>query len=266
MQKFQFKSSGYWFALPLIVILLASCATTKDVKYFEDMQDSVRYATVAKAAFTDPVIQTDDILSIVIQTIDPQVSQIVNQGVAVSSSASGSSVSAISGYLVDKNGNVELPIIGMVKLAGLTTDQARELIREKIGGFYKAPTVQVRFANFKVTVIGEVNRPSTYTMPNEKVTILDAIGLAGDLTIYGRRDNILLTRANANGKQDFVRLNLNSSDIYKSPYFYLKQNDMIYVEPNKAKIATTDAAKSRTTALLTSAISLTVIIIARLIK
>jgi len=265
MQKFHLKWYKSWFTLPLI-ILLASCATTKNVKYFEDMPDSLRYAIVTKATFTDPVIQTDDILSIVIQTADPQTSQVMNQGVALSNSESGTSVSAISGYLVDKNGNVELPIIGMVKLAGLTTDQARDLIRRKTESLYKSPTVQVRFANFKVTVIGEVNRPSTYTMPNEKVTVLDAIGLAGDLTIYGRRDNILLTRADANGKQEFVRLNLNSSDIYRSPYFYLKQNDMIYVEPNKAKIATTDAAKSRTTALLTSAISLTVIIIARLIK
>lgn len=267
MQKFQLKWYRFGFVLPLIIILLASCATTKNVKYFEDMQDSVKYATVAKAAFNDPVIQTDDILSIVIQWYDPQTSQIMNLGAAVNTSASAATTSAVNGYLVNKNGEVDLPMLGMVKLAGLTTDQAREIIHSKTETLYKSATVQVRFANFKITVMGEVNRPSTYTMPNEKVTILDAIGLAGDLTIYGRRDNILLTRPAANGsKQEFARLNLNSSDIYNSPYFYLKQNDLIYVEPNKAKIATTDASKTRSTALITSAISLVIIIIARLIK
>lgn len=266
MQKNQIKWHRSWLVLPLIVMLLASCSTTKNVKYFEDIPDSVKFKTVNRIAFTDPVIQTDDILSIVIQTSDPQTSHIMNQGVAISNSASGASAAAISGYLVDKNGNVELPLIGLVKLAGLTTEQARDVIRTKTESLYKTPTVQVRFANFKVTVMGEVNRPSTYTMPNEKVTILDAIGLAGDLTIYGRRDNIEVGRTNAEGKQVIARLNLNSTDIFQNPYFYLKQNDWIYVEPNKAKIATTDAAKSRTTALITSAISLTVIIIARLIK
>ena len=127
------------------------------------------------------------------------------------------------------------------------------------------PTVQVRYANFKITVIGEVARPATYTVPNERISIIDVLGYAGDLTIYGKRENVLLIRDTIGGKQ-FIRLNLNSSDIFKSPYFYLRQNDVVYIEPNEAKIATTDAARTRTLAVVGTVLSLLIVITSRLIK
>lgn len=243
--------------------------TTKNVTYFRDIPDSIKQLTIKISDFKDPQIQPDDILSIVIQTIDPQSSSTVNQPNAApiggTNTISGNAAPTTLGYLIDKNGIVSIPIIGDVKLAGMSTSQARDAIREKAEKYYISPNVQVRFANFKITVIGEVMKPATYTVPNERVSVLDAIGFAGDLSIYGKRENILLIRDSVGAKQ-FVRLNLNSSELFKSPYFYLRQNDVIYVEPNEAKIATTDAARTRTLAVMGSVISLLIVIAARLLR
>ena len=265
--KFPRKLIPVLLFLTTFGLFLSSCVVTKKTVYFSNLPDSVRGVSVLPAEFKEPVIQTDDILSINIQTIDPESTAAVNQ-VSVAMPAVGiSSASAIgnqtvAGFLVDKEGTIEISMIGKVKVAGLTTFQARELIRTKAQRYFHNPTVHVRFANFKVTVIGEVAKPATYTVPNEKVSLLDAIGLAGDLTIYGKRENILLVREN-NGKKEFERFNLNSSDIFQSPYFYLKQNDVIYVEPNKAKVATTNAARTQTISLIGSAISVLIVLFSR---
>lgn len=253
---------GIWF--------LVACTSTKNIPYFTDLNDSIPQSRVPQAAFTDPVIQPDDILNITIQTVDPEATAAVNQksvteAALAASSASNVGNQEISGFLVDKNGEVEIPMLGTIKVAGLTTFEARRVIREKAKSYFVEPAVQVRFANFKVTLIGEVSRPATYNMPNERVSILDALGLAGDLTIYGKRENVLLIRDTGRGEKEMVRFNLNSSNIFQSPYFYLKQNDVIYVEPNKAKVAATDAARNRTYAIMTSAFSVITIIITRLL-
>lgn len=252
------------------VFVLASCTSTKNIPYFQNLPDSVAYSRAPQAKFTEPVIQPDDILNINIQTVDPGAAAAVNQK-SITESALGASSAGnfgqqqVSGFLVDKNGEVEIPVIGNIKLAGLTTFQARELIRDKAAAFFVKPSVQVRFVNFKVTVIGEVVRPATYTVPNEKVTILDALGLAGDLTIYGKRENVLLIRDSGGKEKELVRFNLNSSDLFQSPYYYLRQNDVIYVEPNKAKIATTDASRTRTYAILGSVLSVLIVVASRLL-
>ncbi|BAU55402.1 polysaccharide biosynthesis/export family protein [Mucilaginibacter gotjawali] len=229
------------------IALFSSCTDYNKILYLKDIPDSLQTRTTQLAKYKDPVIQSDDILSIIILTIDPQTAAIINQGQAAPQGAlPGASVSMqqINGYLVDKNGNVSLPIIGQVKIAGLTTTEARQLISNKVAEFYKDPNVQVRFANFKVTVLGEVARPSTYILPNEKNTVLDALGLAGDITIYGKKDNVLLIRDSLNSKV-YVRLNLNSSKTLQSPYFYLRQNDVIYVEPTKSKLVASDATQTK---------------------
>jgi polysaccharide biosynthesis/export protein len=257
------------FSVLLIAILstLSSCTTTRNTTYFQDIPDSTLYRKVPTAAFAEPIIQSDDILSINIQTIEPEAGSNIGRGnlssAIAASSASSIGNQAISGFLVDKNGFVELPLLGKVRLGGLTTFQAREQIRSIAEKEFKSPAVQVRFANYKITVIGEVARPATYTIPNEKVSILDALGLAGDLTIYGRRDNILLIRDHGD-KKEMVRLNIGSTDLLKSPYYYLKQNDVIYIEPNKAKVATNNAARTQIIAISTSVISLMVVVISRL--
>ncbi|TCC94201.1 hypothetical protein EZ428_05330 [Pedobacter frigiditerrae] len=252
-----------------LIGLLASCASTKKVSYFQDIPLTGGSQIKTMATFTEPVIQADDILSINILSIDPQSTMVVNQGTSLQSlggttnSATATAAQQASAFLVDKNGEVELVGIGKLKLAGLTTFEAKNLIRTKVAALYNKPSVEVRFANFKITVLGEVNRPAVYTMPNEKVTFLDALGLAGDMTIFGRRENVMLIRDNA-GKKEFIRFDLNSTEFINSPYFYLKQNDVIYVEPNKGKAASLNAARTQTYAIIGSALSVLVILFSRL--
>jgi len=236
-----------------------------------DFPDTSKPIVVKTVPFKEPIIQGDDILSINIQTIDPQANLIFSQP-SISSSASsataalglggGGGTQQVTGYLVDKEGNVQIPIIGKVKLAGLTTIIARDSVTNRLQKFYKDPIVDVRFANFKITVLGEVLKPGAYTVPNERTSILDALGLAGDLTIYGRRENVLLIRDSSDQKQ-MVRLNLNSKNLISSPYFYLKQSDIVYVEPNKAKAAALDAAKTRNYAIAASIITLLIVVATR---
>jgi len=251
------------FAL-LLPIAFASCVSNKNIAYFQDIQ-AVNQAKLENAAsFTEPVIQTDDILSINIFTLNPQTGLVINQAAATPLLGGNSSTSLgqqqTTGFLVDKNGEIELALVGKVKVAGLTTYQARELVRDRVGTFYKEPNVQLRFANFKVSVLGEVSSPSAYSLPNEKVSVLDALSLAGDLTIYGKRENVLIVRDN-NGKKEFARLNLNSSEIFSSPFYYLKQNDVIYVEPNKRKVSASNSAQIQTIGVLASVVSVIVLAI-----
>lgn len=250
--------------------MYSSCGSTKNVPYFQDVSLSGNSSLAEKAVFKEPIIQPDDILSISIFTIDPNTSMVVNQvGTQAISNNSANGSGALSatqanaGFLVDKNGEIELSIIGKVKLLGLTTLEAKELIRDKAALNYKDPNVQVRFSNFKVTILGEVLRPATYTVPNEKVSVLDALGLAGDLTIYGKRENILLIRDN-NGEKQFARLNLNSAELFNSPYFYLKQNDVIYIEPNKGKAASLNTARTQTFAIIGTALSVLIVLFSRI--
>lgn len=234
--------------LLLAVLLTSSCGVTKKTVYFNDMADTTGVRKLTPAVFEEPVILPDDIVRIQVQTLAPEA--------PVTDAASVN-------YLVDKEGFVQLPLIGALKIAGLTTIQARELVREKAAKYYQSPTVQLQLTNFKVTVLGEVARPAVYTMPNERVTLLDVLGLAGDLTIYGKRSNVLLVRSTGPQKE-FVRFNLNSSSIYQSPYFYLKQNDMIYVEPGKGKIAANNTGRTQAIAIIGSVVSVLIVALSRL--
>lgn len=249
-------------------LFLGSCSTPKNISYFKDVPDTVRQKMVDLATYSTPVIQADDILQVTIQTLDPASTALMNQQNQPTWPAAGASGAAvpntanIPGYLVDKEGYVTLPLVGKIMAKGKTTAAIQEEIRTKAAEFYKDPVVNVRFSNFKVTVLGEVTRPSTYVMPNEKVTLLDALGMAGDLTIYGKRENVLLIRE-VEGKKEFVRFNLNSSNLFTSPYYYLQQGDVVYVEPNKSKVVSTDAARLRNITIVTSVLTLLVVIFSR---
>ena len=236
-----------------VSFFFGACKTTKVVPYFSDFPDTARPAVTKTVPFKNPLIQPDDVLSITLQTIDNVVSAPVNttNTTDVNSGSTGAGGQNISGYLVDKNGLVELPFIGKIKVSGLTTAEARDTITNAADKLFNSPIVNVRLVNFKITVLGEVNRPSTYVMPSEKVTIFDAIGVAGDLTLYGRRENILLVRDSTGENRQMVRLNLNSKNIMSSPYFYLQPNDLIYVEPNQDRIVSSDAVTSRRLSILT---------------
>ena len=267
---YKMKINQILYSLVFGLIFLSSCASIKNVKYFNDIADTTTITRLADLKYTEPKILPDDILSINIQTVDPAATQTLAQGnvqnAAIGATSTGSTGGqTIAGYLVDYQGNIEMPVLGKIKVSELTTEQARNLIRDKSSQFYKNPTVNLRFANFKITILGEVTKPGTYVVSNEKVNILDALGLAGDLTIYGKRENVVLIRQQDNGARQLIRLNLTKSDVLNSPYYFLKQNDYIYVEPSKSKIAASDAIQNRSVSIITavtaSLISLIAIII-----
>jgi len=248
-----------------LIFMCNSCVSTKNITYFQDLSASKSSTLESTAKFVEPVIQSDDILSISIITIDPQSAAVVNQSNTLQGAGTSTSISRteIQGFLVDRNGDIDLALIGKLKVAGLTTYQATEKVRELAARDFKDPKVSVRFANFKVSVLGEVNKPAAYSLPNEKVTILDALSLAGDLTLYGKRENILVIREQ-NGKKEMGRLNINSSAMFSSPYYYLRQNDVIYVEPVNAKVSALNAPVRSNIGIAFSAISIVVLIATRL--
>lgn len=264
------------FVVITFLLTLHSCTTIKNYKYFEDISDTAKITRLANNFYKEPTIQVDDILYILIQTSDPLNGNLVNavnipigsatpySNVFSSTSSSAGNQSVVYGYLVNKKGMVTIPVLGDATLEGLTTAQARDLILEQARKYYKEPSVTVRYANFKITVLGEVQRPGTYTVPSEKINLLDALGYAGDLTIYGDRTNVLLMRRQADGATIAYRLNLNNSAIFKSPNFYLRQNDELYITPTKAKITSSDAAQARNITIITSALTVLVVLLTRI--
>ena len=255
----------------LFFINLVSCEVQR-VAYFQDVKDSTTAKKILQTITPAPaVVRIDDVLNITIQTLDPQANSVLNQGnLPINSGAvSGmgernASQSTVAGYLVDKDGYVHLPYIGDVLIKDLTTQQVKDLVTQKISVYFKDPVVNVRFTNYKITVLGEVRNPTTFLIPNENPTIFDALGLAGDITLAGRRDNVMLIRSNANGQKEIVRLNLDSTTAISSPYFYLKPNDVLYVEPTEDKIVGESNYRIRDIAIISSFLSLMIVIVARL--
>ncbi len=255
-----------------VICSLFSCKVQR-VGYFRDIPDSTTAGAKFLAAVSPqaPVVNSDDVLNITIQTLDPTANTVLNQGnLPINSGAvtgnGNLNQAAIAGYLVDKSGYVHLPYIGDVQVKGKTTGEVRNDITEKISVYFKDPVVNVRFSNYKITVLGEVRNPTTFLIPNENPTVIDALGLAGDITLYGRRDNVMLIRTDENGKREIARLNLDSSKIISSPYFYLRPNDVLYVEPTADRIQSISAYRTRDIAVIGSALSLMIIIMARLIR
>jgi polysaccharide biosynthesis/export protein len=242
--------------------LFSSCVSSKKISYFNYLPDTLNSPmTLQLSQYTDPRIQTNDLLQVSVQTIDPQGASMMGAQQGATYNTQGSQGGAtVPGYLVDKNGEIELPLVGRIKLAGLTTSEARNAIAQKASQYYKSPVVNVRFANFNITVLGEVNKPGQYTVPNEKASVLDAIGMAGDLTIFGRRNDILLLREEGNEKKA-IKLDLNSKEFFQSPYFYLKQHDVVYVSPTKNRAASADVTTGRTLSFVSLGLTLLTVII-----
>ena len=254
---------------------IQSCKSYKNVPYFQNVSDSAymyrRGIDLSAEPYKDILIQQDDILQVAVVTLDASTGmnaanngqmEMIQDPLSTSNPLANNANRNVAGYLVDKEGNIELPVAGKVKVSGLSTSDAKEAIRKKVLQFYKEPVVNVRLANFKVTVLGEVLRPGSYLVASEKATVLDALGLAGDMTIYGKRENVMLVRRDGD-KQKMIRFNLNSTDIIQSPYYYLRQGDVVYVEPGKGKAAATDASVVRTYGIIASTLSLLVIIASR---
>ncbi len=257
------KQKQYFFYLLFVIaggsLFFSSCTVYNDVRYMKDIPKSSTPSpaeVVAKGTDTfEPIkIIPYDIVQVSINTLDPQINAIFNQ-----SSEGIAGNSANSGTLVDKDGIIVIPVIGKVHVAGLTTSQARDTINQIANLYLKDPIVNVRIANFKITVIGEVSKPSQIIISDEKVSVFDAIGLAGELSIYGRRKNVMLIRHHDN-EQTYVRLDLSSSKFTSSPYYYLRQGDILYVEPLKIRSVLLNP-KTRDIALLSTVISLAALLI-----
>lgn len=227
---------------------LIACRSSKKITqesiYFKDISDSLLQKTAVEY---EPLLQKGDILSIVVITPNETSSRLFNRPNASSSALSGQGSESANtglGYLVDEKGNVSIPYLGNIKASGLTRMQLTDTLTRRLRQYIDSATVTVRLMNYRVTVLGEVARPGTFTIPSERVTVLDAIGLAGDLTTYGKRNNIRVIRQTDGGRQTGT-IDINKGDIFGSPFFYLRQNDIVYVEMNNRKIPSTDQASLR---------------------
>ena len=220
-----------------MTVLLASCGSTKNVAYFQN-SDEIDFE---KSQFLyDACIMPKDVLTITVSTVNPEAAMPFNLTVpsTVSQTRSTYSQPLLQSYLVDNSGNIEFPILGTLQVSGLTKSACEKMIHDKILPYLNAnenPVVTVRMSSYSISVLGEVARPGSYQVSREKINVLEALAQAGDLTIYGVRDRVKLIRESATGRKEIHTLNLNDANLISSPYYYLQQNDIVYVEPNKVK-------------------------------
>lgn len=238
------------------------------------MQDPETVNTYGKEIpLYDAKIMPKDLLSITVSTSDPQAAAPFNLTIQTNTKGSQgvqytTSQAAVQQYLVDNEGEVDFPVLGKLKIGGMTKNEAENMIREKLQPYLKeTPIVTVRMTNYKISVLGEVNKPGTFTVSNEKVNVLEALAMAGDMTVYGVRDNVKLIREDAQGKRQIVMLDLTKSDLVLSPYFYLQQNDILYVTPNKTKAKNSGIGNATTIAISATSILVSIAsLIATLVK
>ena len=218
----------------LSLLLTTSCVSRKKIAYFQDLPELQAEVDLAKSSLE---IQPNDLLTITVSAANIEAVQPFNLPLTSAPNLAGGGVGGrmeLQSYLVDSDGNIEFPVLGTVHVAGLTRQELVEKLKEEISEYVQNPIVNIKIVNFQVTVLGEVVRPGTFTVPDERISLPKALGLAGDLSIYGQRDNVLVMRE-AGGKTEYAYIDLTSSDFINSPYYYLQQNDVIYVEPNSAQ-------------------------------
>jgi polysaccharide export outer membrane protein len=229
----------YLGATLFLILLCGSCTSTRKAAYFDGLQDTE--ITIFDAPM-EPIIRANDILSITVSSLNPDASEVFNKKSPTSSAyaANTTTTTQSDGYLVDLEGFIQFPILGNIRVAGMTKKEFKDQLTKTLLSrkLLVDPVVDVRYLNFRVSVMGEVAKPTVVTVPSEKISLLEAITLAGDLTITARRDNVMLIREET-GKRIVRRIDLNSSTLFTSPYYYLKSNDVVYVEPNKARVAST---------------------------
>lgn len=240
----------------LIIILFSSCGSRKNMVYLQN--DSTQINTLYDQFV--PKIQVNDILTIAVTAADPKVTVPFNPASSMSNNNMTQSVDMAlrPTYTVDSKGDILLPILGKVHVLGLTRLQAIEKIREQLSLYIKDPGVNMNFNNFRVSVLGEVARPGSFIMPTERVTVLEALGMAGDLTIRGVRENVMVIRE-VDGQKSMHRLDLTKQSTLNSPYYYLAQNDVIYIEPNKAQINNSKLGANTNIIISISSLVITVI-------
>lgn len=249
------------FYLFILLVIITSCST-RNLIYFSDLPE-IAVSTENIINDIEPRIQPVDLLSITVSTLNPESNLLFNSGVLsnLGSTTSGNVSMINEGYRVDKKGDINFPILGKVELAGLTLDEATDKMTKMLQLEAKDPIVNIKLLNFRITVVGEVSNPSTFPVSTERINIIEAIGLAGDLTVFGKRENILLIRE-IEGVRTIVRLDLNKKSLFSSPYFYLQQNDIVYVEPVRARAEQASLTRSNLS-LTFSVISIITLIVTR---
>ncbi|PRY55322.1 polysaccharide export outer membrane protein [Arcticibacter pallidicorallinus] len=248
----------------LIAIFLSSCSSYQQIPYYQDLSQSgeARQPVSNESPLT---INPSDLLAINVTSKNPETATIFNYNLnTVNGSYAVTPDNPVIGYRVDEEGNIHLPLIGKIKVKGLTTTQLRDNMTKSLTAFYKDPVVNIRIINFKVAIYGDVLKPDLYTLENERTTVTQALSLAGDLNITAMRKNVLLVRTE-NGERKMVRLDLTSKNIFNSPYFYLKNNDEIYVQPDRTKFATVDRGY-RTASLVLSGLSIIAIVLSNIYR
>lgn len=223
------KKFLYYNLLFFLFIMITSCASRKDLVYLQDVGN---FETVVDRNNILTKYKVDDVVSIFVSTLDAEASIPFN---LFRSAAGGGLPSEQVDYIVDTEGEIDFPVIGKLKIAGLSPNELRALLQEKLSPYIKDPIINIRLRNFTVTLLGAVNRPGTYPVNGEQITILEALGLAGDLAIKGLRTNVLVIR-DFNGTKVYNRIDLTDKNFMKSPVYYLSQNDVVYVEPNKSGV------------------------------
>lgn len=249
-------------ALALLTSLLSGCAPAKKLAYFQSTGPAADTLTIPEPFV--PQIRPGDLLSVQVSSLNAEAAAFFNPTATAAPTSGAGSTNPLErniGYLVAPDGTIRLPLVGSVPVADLTTTQASDLITGTLKKYLKEPTVNVRNQSFRISVLGEVARPSLFTIPNERITLPEALGLAGDLTIYGRRDNVLIIREEGT-KRIFTRLDMTRRDAFRSPYYSLHPNDVVYVEPGKARATSVDRVY-QFAPIVTGVLSLLAIILTR---
>ena len=241
--------------LVCVAVFFTACTSTKKILYLQDVVPLKQQEIEQKY---EVIIHSDDLLAIMVNSRDPELALPFNMPMVTYQLGSNSTgQQRVLGYLVDTNGDIDFPILGKIHVEGLTRMQLTELVKNKLieEDLIKDPIVTVQFLNFKVSVMGEVSRPGSFTISGDRITLLEALSMAGDLTIYGRRDRVAVIREN-NGKRTILFHDLRSAEIFNSPCYYLQQNDIVYVEANKAKSGQSGINQNNTIGVWVSVISL----------
>lgn len=253
-------------AWTLLALLCTGCASQKKVIYLQDV-DPLRQQAITQEY--EMIIHRDDLLAIMVNSKDPELAMPFNMPLTtyqLGTSGGSYGMQRVLGYLVDAEGNIDFPILGKIKAEGLTRLQLTNLIKNRLikDDLIKDPIVTIQFMNFKISVIGEVARPGSFTISGDRVTLLEALSMAGDLTIYGKRDRVAVIRER-DGKRTTLFHDLRSADIFLSPCYYLQQNDIVYVEPNRVRAGQSEINQNNSVNVWLSAISILVTLVSLIV-